>query len=330
MPGALQDAEHRAHPCTRARDAVGAAATRCETPGTGCARAACAERSSATCGRIPDNRKQHACGQQPVAEKNPPISADCAGCSLILISRGSDCGEPIGGADGASAARGRARAVEGRSGPGLDLLAEQSLRERESATKVQPGDDVQQWRTKLSEQQEQERRAFLGEKRFQAWTEYVQGAGARRLVSELRTELATSSSPLSEVQIKPLVKALAAEQQRSWAERQENHSGLEWTDETPVAEKGRVHGTTRQVGRGIPGSIEGGAIYLIPPSSGFSTRCSKGRANAHAEVVSWRASWRPRKGPAPVRASRNSRFCVLPINAALADLDDLISEVAHA
>lgn len=176
----------------------------------------------------------------------------------------------------------------------LDLLAEQSLRQRESATKqLQSGDDWEQWQKKLSEQQEQERRALLGEERFQAWTEYVKGAGARELVSQLRTELATSSSPLSEVQVKPLAQALAAEQQRSWAELQENHSGAEWTDETPMAEKVaymKRHG--KLIEESLTRSREVGAIYLDSTQQRiFNGMLERQKERARAQSASWQAMW---------------------------------------
>lgn len=63
----------------------------------------------------------------------------------------------------------------------------------------------------------------------------MNSTGARALVRELRTQLATTSSPLREEQAKPLVKALAAEQQRHWAEREQNHAGTDAS--APVAER---------------------------------------------------------------------------------------------
>jgi hypothetical protein len=124
----------------------------------------------------------------------------------------------------------------------LDLLAEQTVREYERAMKQQSGQDSMQWRRELSEQAEKERRAFLGEERFRTWVEYVNSANARAIVSQLRTELATSSSPLREDQVKPFVKALASEHQRHAAERQENYqvetsrNGV-WTEATPAAQQ---------------------------------------------------------------------------------------------
>ena len=85
----------------------------------------------------------------------------------------------------------------------LDLLAEHGLQENDSDALSQSGEDYQARRKALSEQQDKERRQFLGEQRFKTWTEYVQGAATRELVGRLRTQLSTSTSPLSEDQIKP-------------------------------------------------------------------------------------------------------------------------------
>lgn len=108
----------------------------------------------------------------------------------------------------------------------LDLLAQQSLRDNELAIAKQPDQDPMRRRRELHAQAEKVRQAFLGEERFRTWVEYVNSAGARGFVSELRTELATTSSPLREEQVKPLIKALAAEHQRHEAERQENYWGF--------------------------------------------------------------------------------------------------------
>ena len=186
----------------------------------------------------------------------------------------------------------------------LDLLAEQSVREYESAIKEQPGEDVQQRRKKLLEQQQQERREFLGEQQFQRWTEYVNSAGARGVVSQLRTQLATSSSPLHEGQIKPLVKALAAEQQRHWAEREENHSSAQWTDETPLAERvAYMERRAELVEQSVARSREVGAMYLDSTQQRiFAAMLEAQSERARAEVVSFQAFWeaeqRARAAPA--------------------------------
>jgi hypothetical protein len=77
----------------------------------------------------------------------------------------------------------------------LDLLAEQSLRENESAMKKQPGENPQQRWRQLKEQAEKEIRAFLGEERFEAWKEYVNSAAVRGFVGNGQW---TDDTPLSE------------------------------------------------------------------------------------------------------------------------------------
>jgi hypothetical protein len=121
----------------------------------------------------------------------------------------------------------------------FDLLTEQRLRENEQR---RTGQDYMQWSKEFYAQAEKERRAFLGEERFRAWTEYVKGTQARGMVSDLRTQLATTSSPLRDEQVKPLVKALATEHERHTAERQENYEAENtpdraWTDSTPASQQ---------------------------------------------------------------------------------------------
>ena len=124
----------------------------------------------------------------------------------------------------------------------LDLLAEQRLRESERETKEVSNQEYMRRSRELYAQDEKERREFLGEERFRTWTEYVKSTQARGIVDDLRTQLATTTSPLREEQVKPLVKALAAEHERHAAERQENYqaetggSGA-WTEATPAAER---------------------------------------------------------------------------------------------
>jgi hypothetical protein len=172
----------------------------------------------------------------------------------------------------------------------LDLLAEQSLRETEMVRKQPPG-DVQEQRKKLFAQQEQERRKFLGEQRFQLWREYVNSAGARSLVSELRTQLATTNSPLREEQIKPLVKALAAEQQRHWAEREENYT----TSDPAATIEERVSYMERRaklIEESMARSSEAGAMYLDSTQQRvLDAMLARQSERARAEVVSWRAFW---------------------------------------
>jgi hypothetical protein len=175
----------------------------------------------------------------------------------------------------------------------LDLLAEQRL--RESAVEMKQGavEDYQQRLSALYERQEQERREFLGEQRFQAWNEYVRSARARALVTELRTQLATTISPLREEQIKPLVKTLAAEQQRHWAQRMENYGDAQWTDETPVAE--RVAYMERRgelIEQSAARSKEAGALYLDPAQRRtLDALLERDIKRARAELESMRAFW---------------------------------------
>ena len=105
--------------------------------------------------------------------------------------------------------------------------------------KQRSGQDWARWKSELEAQAEKERRAFLGEERFRTWTDYVKSTQARALVSELRTQLATTNSPLREEQVKPFVKALAAEHERHAAERKENYEAEnskngQWTEATPA------------------------------------------------------------------------------------------------
>jgi hypothetical protein len=172
----------------------------------------------------------------------------------------------------------------------LDLLAEQSLRETEMMRKQLPGDQ-QEWRKKLFAQQEQVRREFLGGQRFELWREYVNSAGARSLVSELRTQLATTSSPLREEQIKPLVKALAEEQQRHWAEREENHANSD--PAAAIAERvSHMERRAKLIEESMARSSEAGAMYLDSTQQRIlDAMLARRSERARAEVVEWRAFW---------------------------------------
>jgi hypothetical protein len=172
----------------------------------------------------------------------------------------------------------------------LDLLSEQSLRETEEDMK-RPVGDPQERRRKLFEQQELERQAFLGEQRFQLWREYVNSTGARALVRELRTQLATTSSPLREEQTKPLVKALAAEQQRHWAEREQNHASTD--PGAPVAERvAYMERRARLVEESMARSKEAGAMYLDSTQQRiFDAMLDQRSRRARAEVASWQTFW---------------------------------------
>lgn len=172
----------------------------------------------------------------------------------------------------------------------LDLLAEQSLRETVEDMK-RPVGNLQERRRKLFEQQEQERQAFLGDQRFELWREYVNSTGARALVRELRTQLATTSSPLREEQTKPLVKALAAEQQRHWAERETNHATTD--PSAPVAERvAYMERRAKLVEESMARSKEAGAMYLDPTQQRvLEAMLDRQSKRARAEVTSWQTFW---------------------------------------
>ena len=173
----------------------------------------------------------------------------------------------------------------------LDLLAEQSLRETELAMKKQPGEDPMKQRRELYAQAEKERRAFLGEERFRTWVEYQNSTGARGLVNELRTQLAATNSPLRQEQVKPLVKAIADEQVRHAAERRENHSGNQWTDETPLSERiaymDRRHALIQET---LQRQQEAGEMYLDSTQQRtFNAMLDRQREQARVDLASWRA-----------------------------------------
>lgn len=180
----------------------------------------------------------------------------------------------------------------------LDLLAGQSLRDAEQSTKeyvAGNSEDGREQARKMKErydQAERERRAFLGEEKYRAWTEYVESAGARALVGDLRTQLATSSSPLREDQVKPLVKVLAAEQQRHSLERQQNRSGAEWTYETPAAERiAYMERRAQLIEESLQRSQQAGAMYLDSEQQRyFDEMLDRQRQTARAEFELWRAS----------------------------------------
>jgi hypothetical protein len=175
----------------------------------------------------------------------------------------------------------------------LDLLAEQALQEHESNASFQAGEDFQARRKVLDERQENERRQLLGEQRSKAWTEYVQGAETRELVGQLRTQLATSTSPLSEDQVKPLVKALAAEHRRHWAERQQNHADAAWTDATPVAERvAYMERRAELVEQWVVRAQEVAAMYLDSTQQRVLDKMlERQNERARTEVVTMQAFW---------------------------------------
>jgi hypothetical protein len=178
----------------------------------------------------------------------------------------------------------------------LDLLAEQRLRENEQVMKQAAGQDYMRWRMELHAQAEKERRAFLGEERFRTWTEYAQSAQARGMVDDLRTQLATTNSPLREEQVKPLVKALATEHARHAAERQENYqaeaggSGA-WTEATPASQQIEyMERRAALIRESLDRQQEAGEAYLDSVQQReFNVMIDRQRERARIELDSFRA-----------------------------------------
>lgn len=178
----------------------------------------------------------------------------------------------------------------------LDLLAEQEVRQNERAMKKQPGQDPMHWEKDLHARDENERRAFLGEERFRTWTEYVKSTEARAFVSGLRTQLATTGSPLREEQVKPLVKALATEHERQAAQRQQHHddetsrSG-EWTEDTPAAQQIEyMERRAALIQASLDRQQEAGKMYLDPVQQReFNAMLDRQREQTRLELESYRA-----------------------------------------
>jgi len=178
----------------------------------------------------------------------------------------------------------------------LDLLAEQHLRETEQGMKERGGQDYQQWIQKLNAQAEKERREFLGEERFRTWTEYVQSSEARSVVNELRTQLATTNSPLREEQVKPFVKALATEHARHAAEREANYQAETggaggWTESTPASQ--RIEYMERRdalIRESLDRQQETGEMYLDSAQQrAFNAMLDRQREYARIALESFRA-----------------------------------------
>lgn len=173
----------------------------------------------------------------------------------------------------------------------IDLLAEQRLRESEAGNADAGGETTARIKER-HEQAEKERRELLGEERYRAWTEYVNSASARALVSALRTHLATSSSPLRDDQAKPLVKALAAEHQRHAADRQANYNGIvPWTDDTPAAERIEYMERRAQlIEESLERSSEAAAMYLDSVQQRrFDEMLDRQLERERVEFAAWRA-----------------------------------------
>jgi hypothetical protein len=105
----------------------------------------------------------------------------------------------------------------------LDVLAEQQLRSMEQRPLMAPMDGSPPDQAAMSEQQrnfaEMKRRndaelaAVLGPK-YSEWQDYQQNTWSRSQVTRLRESLAGSDEPLRQDQLKPLVQAMAREQQQ--------------------------------------------------------------------------------------------------------------------
>jgi len=178
----------------------------------------------------------------------------------------------------------------------LDLLADQSLRENEQGMKERSGADYAKWSRELYAQFDKERREFLGEERFRAWTEYVQSAQARGIVGDLRTQLATTTSPLREEQVKPLVKALATEHVRHAAERQKNYQaenadGSGWTEATPASQQiAYMERRDALIQASLDRQQAVGATYLDFVQQGeFNAMLDRQREHARIELEEFRA-----------------------------------------
>lgn len=108
----------------------------------------------------------------------------------------------------------------------FDLLAQQQLSdaEFENGYFKQGGRDPRNRQKEMADRGQEhraEQAALLGDAKMAEWTQYVNSLGARAQVRELRMLLADSDYPLRAYQYEPMVAALAAEQQRHNAERQQ-------------------------------------------------------------------------------------------------------------
>jgi len=108
----------------------------------------------------------------------------------------------------------------------LDVLAEQSIRGMEQPPPFGPMDGTQPTEAEIRERQrafeeqhrrnEQEIAAVLGS-RYSDWQEYQKNGWSRSQVTQLRQTLSSTDEPLRQDQIKPLVNAIAREQQQMMA-----------------------------------------------------------------------------------------------------------------
>ena len=116
----------------------------------------------------------------------------------------------------------------------LDLLAEQELEARiigmgpaneDGSFSSENTAARRQQFEELRQKAEAEQTALLGEATMQEWHQYRDSLGARAQVRELRTMLAESDYMLRDDQFAPMVAALAAEQKRHEAERDQLYHG---------------------------------------------------------------------------------------------------------
>jgi hypothetical protein len=105
----------------------------------------------------------------------------------------------------------------------LDVLAEQQLRSMEQRPLMPPMDgsapdqaamrEQQRYFAEMKRKNDAELAAALGPK-YSEWQEYQQNTWSRSQVTRLRESLAGSDEPLRQDQLKPLVQAMAREQQQ--------------------------------------------------------------------------------------------------------------------
>jgi hypothetical protein len=112
------------------------------------------------------------------------------------------------------------------AGAFFDLLAKQHVSDAEFESSYfkaggQDPRDHQKNMTARGQAHRAEQAALLGDAKIAEWDRYVNSLGARAQVRELRMLLADSDYPLRRDQYEPMVAALAAEQQRHDAEREQ-------------------------------------------------------------------------------------------------------------
>lgn len=116
------------------------------------------------------------------------------------------------------------------------------------------------------------------------------------MVSDLRTQLATTNSPLREDQVKPLVKALATEHARHAAERRENYQaetngGTGWTEATPASQQ--IEYMERRdalIQASLDRQQEAAEMYLDSVQQReFNAMLDRQRARARVELEEFRA-----------------------------------------